>query len=343
MKYIFRADGNAKIGVGHIMRCLTIAEALADLVGVNSIRFITSDEASAKVVNEHGFTAEILHTDYDKMEEELPQWESLNISNAVVLVDSYYVTDEYLYKIKRYGKIILLDDFQMHAFPVDVVINYNVFADLKKYIDLYGNECELYIGEKYVPIRKQFLNVQYKINDNINNIMITTGGGDIYNIAQKIYKELSSINPNVVFHIISGVFNPYYDELKQIENKNHNMIVYHDVSNMAEIMKKCELAVTAGGSTIYELAAIGVPMICFSYAENQRMLVEYIGKNISDYAGAFDVNEEQTIKNISKIYVDKMLDYRYRFICFNKETKMIDGMGAKRIARIIVNNENKQV
>ena len=168
--------------------------------------------------------------------------------------------------------------------------------------------------------------------------MITTGGGDIYNIAKDIYIELSSVKKDVIYHVISGAFNPHFLELKKMELKNKNLIVYHNVNNMSEIMKKCDVAITAGGSTIYELAAVGVPIICFSYAENQRKLVEYIGSNISDYAGAYDIDSVQTIKDISHVYINKMLNYEYRKMCSEKERKMIDGKGAIRIAKIIVNN-----
>lgn len=336
MEYVFRADGNAKIGVGHIMRCLTIADALSDMVEIDKIRFITSDEESAKIVNKYGFRFTTLYTSYDNLEEEISKWENLNISNSVIVVDSYYVTDSYLDNIKKYGRVVLIDDFQRHTYPVNTIINYNVYADINIYNKLYGNKCELYIGEKYVPVRRQFLNCEYTVKTNVNNVLITTGGGDIFNIAKNIYDRLSAIDLNINYHIISGVFNPYYSILKEIEENNLNLTVYQNVEEMAAIMQQCDLAITAGGSTIYELAAVGVPMVCFSYAENQEKLVEYIDENISDYAGSYIHDAEQTINNIADIFVNKMMDYNYRLKCSEKGKKMIDGKGAERIADALI-------
>lgn len=64
------------------------------------------------------------------------------------------------------------------------------------------------------------------------------------------------------------------------------MVLHCDVKDMAGLMTACQLAVTAGGTTIYELSVLGVPFVCFSYAENQEGLTEWLGKQeIAGYAG----------------------------------------------------------
>ena len=166
--YLIRADGNAKIGAGHLMRCLTIAEALAEkLGGKEEILFVCADEPSGELVRKFGFSVEILDTDYRDMESELPKWEQMQEdftgkSKLVILVDSYHVTDAYLKGLQKYGKVFLMDDLQQHTYPVDGVINYNAFAEENVYRELYGNtSTECIVGSAYVPIRQQFLQLLY--------------------------------------------------------------------------------------------------------------------------------------------------------------------------------------
>lgn len=342
--YIIRADGNAKIGAGHLMRCLTIAEALADKTGNReTICFFCADEQSADMVKAAGFAAKVLDTDYRDMESELLLWKRLvaeqstdksnsDASSTTILVDSYHVTDAYLEGLRRYGRVYLMDDMQEHTYPVDTVINYNAFAEKEVYHRLYQNtDTECLVGSSYVPIRQQFLNGDYKVVERVKNVLITTGGGDQDNIAgrilQTIYRE------NMEFHIVTGRYNPHLETLRELENTLQGVRIYHDVSDMAGLMEKCDIAVTAGGTTIYELAAIGVPFLCFSYAKNQEALTEYIGeKKIAGFVGAFHQDEEAVLGKLKKLF-DKYCDsYDLRKECFRKEREMIDGKGAIRLA-----------
>ena len=115
-----------------------------------------------------------------------------------------------------------------------------------------------------------------------------------------------------------------------------NVQVYHDVKNMAELMARCDLAVTAGGTTIYELSTLGVPFVCFSYAENQEKLTEYIGdRQIAGYGGAYHKDACGTLEGIAKQINELKKNSALRKEYSEKERKLVDGEGAKRIARII--------
>lgn len=339
--YIIRADGNARIGAGHLMRCLTIADALAEQVGgKNKIRFVCADEQSGQMAKAAGYEVSVLQTDYRDMESELPCWDELRTSGEwlsgdeehTILVDSYYVTDAYLKELQHYGKVYLMDDMQEHAYPVDGVINYNAFADEEVYARLYaGTETECLVGSAYVPIRQQFLHRNYEVADQVEHVLITTGGGDQDNIAGKLLETIYRETMN--FHIVTGRFNPHLETLRTLENRLQGVRIYHDVSDMAGLMEKCDIAVTAGGTTIYELAAMGVPFLCFSYARNQEALTRYIGeKEIAGFLGAYHMDEKAVLEELRK-YFDKYCEsYDLRKRCFDRERKMIDGKGAKRIA-----------
>ena len=336
-KIIIRADGNARIGAGHLMRCLTIADAFPekDMVG-----FVCADEDSAALTSEKGYETAVLSTDYRQMESEAEAWEKLlgDVKEAgrVILADSYYVTNEYLGMLGAYGKVVLLDDMAKTPWNVWALINYNAFANDKMYESLHSPyDAHIYTGGQFIPIREQFCGRGYEVEENVGHILITTGGGDQDNIAGQILAHIRT--EGCQYHIVTGQFNPHYETLQGMAAKYQNIHIYHNVKNMAELMEKCDLAITAGGTTIYELSAIGVPFVCFSYAENQEKLTEYIGREkIAGYGGAFHKSKEKTLEEIGNQVSLLMEDYELRLKYAQKGKTLVDGQGAARIAEILL-------
>ena len=294
---VIRADGNADIGVGHLMRCLTIAEQVGER---GHVVFWCADEASAALARARGFTALTLGTDYHDMMSELPRLEQLahdkergaensakhseersakystensaecNASRSmkhmytlsVILVDSYFVTAEYLQALRAYGRVYLLEDMPGKIWPVDGVINYNVFADRYFYEEAYGQRGEpvptpemrrsiqLYIGASYVPIRSQFVGQDYEVREQVKELLVTTGGGDRENIAGKILESLEDMACHI--HVVSGPYNPHGAWLAGYAQTHPGVVVHQRVEEMAKLMLQCDLAVTAGGTTVYE-------------------------------------------------------------------------------------------
>lgn len=368
--FIIRADGNAKIGAGHLMRCMTIAEALRGLLcrdaegkAEDEIVFVCADVDSARLVEEHGFAAKVLHTDYRMMEQELPEWEKLYKELVqetdqsggiykkpyVILMDSYYVTDSYLMQLKKCMagfSLIMMDDMQEHAYPADAVVNYNVSADREVYHKLYAtgqSNTALYLGNRYVPIRRQFFNRPYQVAEKVKSVLITTGGGDVDNIAGRILKALleaeeveknGTLMEKLNYNLILGRFYPKLQEMLELAAENPCIHIHYDVQDMAALMQECDLAITAGGSTIYELAAVGIPLICFSYAKNQELLTEYIGREkIAGFAGAYHKAPDAVITEIKRLFVEFCGDAGKRNACYSNERRLVDGLGAERLAQ----------
>lgn len=337
--FIVRADGNAKIGAGHLMRCLTIGEAVRRDVGADwydEILFLCADEDSAALVERHGFRAGVLHTDYRQPDAELAAWESwAGDGPNTILADSYYVTDNYLSALSRYGTVYLMDDMQRHAYPVDGVINYNLFADRAVYETLYSaGNVRLYLGGDYVPLREQFRGVAYHVGDAVQNVLLTTGGGDADNIAGAVLDGI--YRQDIVYHVLVGRFSPHFESWQERARAAQNIRIYFDVQNMAELMCRCDLGVSAGGSTLYELAAVGVPFVCFSYAENQEALVDYLGRTqAACSAGAWHKDAADTLKRLG-LHFEQLCESRLlRQQYSDRERRLVDGQGACRLAKVL--------
>ena len=379
-EYYIRADGSGKTGAGHLMRCLTIAEALqkqlrkAESSKENGkgdlekdrICFVSADEASAEFVRQRGYEAKVLHTDPERMEEELPVLEELfkTPGKRLFLVDSYFVTPAYLQALGKYGPVVLMDDMAKQSYPVDMVVNYNLFASTQKYRELYPaldvleesrtigcigsremtagmgeGHCTVgCIGSHFVPVRQQFVGCAYQIRKSVRRVLITAGGGDEHNIAGQIAQALLNSTPgeDICFGIVSGSFHPHFQELKAWGKECSRIRIFHDVKDMAGLMKECDLAITAGGTTVYELAALGVPFICFSYAVNQEALAEYIGTHeIAGYAGKWHKDRQGTMKKMQELFSDFCNNPQKREEAHTKEIRLVDGQGADRIAQAI--------
>lgn len=347
--FIIRADGNAKIGAGHLMRCLTVAEALRRrLAPPEEVLFLCADEESAELAESRGFRAGVLHTDYRRPEEEAGLWDFWinsakggaqdGLSNGVpnrILVDSYYVTDAYLAALRNYGEVFLMDDMQRHAYPVDGIVNYNLFAEEAVYRRLYaGRRVRLFLGGSYVPLREQFRDVPYRVKDAVRDVLITTGGGDEDNLAQAVLDAV--YGRDLVYHVLVGRFSPHFESWRRRASETENLRIHYDVQDMAELIGACDLAVSAGGSTLYELAAVGVPLICFSYAENQEALVEYIGETRSaGCAGAWRRDAAGTVERIKTLFAQLCGDLSLRRQYSERERLLVDGRGADRLAEAL--------
>ncbi len=340
-RIIIRADGNAKIGAGHLMRCLTVAETLDK----NNVLFVCADEDSAMLAMERGFSVFVLNTDYQDMVSELPAWErmkaqgigGLGLETVTILVDSYYVNNEYLQNLRHYGKVVLLDDMAQDVKAADTLINYNAFATTEMYkAFIKAVDTIIYTGSSYIPVRPDFVQRSYDVADRVKRVLITTGGGDRDNIAGQILDTI--YEKGISYQVVTGRFNPNYESLQKYARNYPGVEILHDVKDMAGLMLGCDMAITAGGTTVYELCSIGVPFICFSYAENQERLVEYMEQErIALSSGKYHVDAGKCLKRMKTEFGRMKENFLLRKECSEKEKQVVDGLGARRIGQLLEN------
>lgn len=345
-----RADANSEIGMGHMMRCLSIAQEL-DRLG-KQVCFLLADEAPASFLLERKQKFHVLHTDYRKMEQELPVLLPLlqEKMQSLVLFDSYFVTQRYLKEIAGYARTVYLDDKNMFSYPVDAVINYNIYGKPSEYgKDSFRPGRMLLTGPAYAPLRKEFQGIPYIVRDRAENILITTGGSDKYFLAGKILEsalaacELAG-QRFLQFHVVSGAFNQNLPRLLALSERYSNVHIHRNVTEMAKLMQDCDIAVTAGGSTMYELCAVGVPMICFSFVDNQERIVEtFAQRGLVCYGGNFLKEKETMAETAARFLLRLVQDKEARASYSRRERELVDGFGAGRIAEALCRMENGEL
>ncbi len=327
---IIRADGNEKIGTGHVMRCLSIADGIK--ASDEEVLFVTADEASEELITGKGYECLVLKTDYSDMEGELEAFTDIigDRKPTAILIDSYYVTKQYFRIVREHAKVAYIEDTCGFVEDVDLVINYNIYGESP----MYCNARDALLGTGYAPIREEFRYKEYKRVKEIKKIMVTVGGSDSLNIGGQLLNAFCTDREmaNYEFHFVCGALNSHYDELIAKYGNLSRFHIYRNVEKMSCLMENCDIAISAAGSTMYELSAMGKPIITFYYVENQRLISEeYVKRNAAFYGKEYcektfvgDIKNQIINMSANLDKVNEVAQNAYR---------LSDGKGAQRIAK----------
>ena len=328
---VFRADANEIIGTGHVMRCLSIARAYFK-VGKEVI-FVTSDHKSDELILGNGFSSICLgcswcdiETDgiYGILEQHRPE---------LVIVDSYYITEQYMRNLSRKVRTAYIDDLNAGTWDVDYLINYNVFGTTINYANYADTRTKLILGMSYAPLREEFFDIGEHIIKDVTDILISAGGADPAKVTENIMLNTCPKWKGICFHFVVGALNPRIENIKSIAGNTENAVLHINEKDMSGLMRKCDMAVSAAGSTLYELCACGTPTICYTLADNQLLLANgFAEKGVMAYTGDcrcngrfFDELGNKLTELISDSDAREKLSIRMQAI--------LDGKGAERIVK----------
>lgn len=341
MKKIYiRVDGNETIATGHVMRCLSIAEQLREL-GIEAI-FVVADDRPGELIQSRKFRMEVLNSVWNNLNQEIEQLCNYIRQHEVkiLLLDSYYVTKEYLQKLSQYTKIIYIDDLFRFDYAVHTIINYSAFVESDRYRELYKQGTLLpvmLLGSAYIPLRKEFSYQPYRLRESVKKVLVTTGGTDQLNVTGNVLDSVIGQDDlmQLEYHVIIGCFNRNREQLYVLEQKYPNIQLHENVTNMSEWMRECDVAVSAGGSTLYELCACGIPTICLEVADNQEGAVKWELNDYMQYAGNAYRDMDSCIENCMEALRMYTKYHEIRKQRSGRMQELVDGNGAKRIAEYI--------
>lgn len=338
----FRVDGDPELGMGHLMRCLALAQAMRESSDAN-VMFLTKsfNKAIARISKERQHVKAIPRG--LSMDEELA-WVVNSLKKFkpdVIVTDLPYVTGNYLKKLESTGKLMVsVDDLALATHCADFVISGYLSAKLKKYKSA-NPETKLFIGPGYLMLQKIFGKInkgRRKIRKNACAVLVTLGGADPENLTVKVVKALSRIDKKLDVTVVLGPAYTNRRELRRLLRRTKDIKpkfrMRSDVKNMAKLMTKTDIAITAGGETIYELAATGTPAINISQVEHQSINageLEREGTVINLGLGR-EVSEEKIISTVQHLLEDEKL--RQKMSIASK--KLVDGKGAGRVADLIL-------
>jgi UDP-2,4-diacetamido-2,4,6-trideoxy-beta-L-altropyranose hydrolase len=261
MNILILTEGGFNIGFGHITRCIALYQAFKQRgwkpqIIINGDRSVMEVMKNVKYQNINWLSQKKI--------------ESL-ISNKydVILIDSYKAPKK-IYEIVS-GSVSLpvyIDDFKRINYPRGIVVNGSANSWKLNYPK--KKNVIYFLGTQYSPIRREFWNCSKKIiKKYINKILITFGGSDSRNITPKVLKLLQTTYPDKIKIVIIGKGFNNIRKIQEAKDSNTKLIYFPNARRMKSLMQESDLAVSAAGQTMYELAAVGVPAIAVVVARNQ--------------------------------------------------------------------------
>lgn len=336
-----RTDMNETIATGHVMRCLSIADAAAKK-GKKTI-FISADEHPEELICSRGHSFINLDREWNQMDKEseklIPVLQEYGAGR--LLIDSYQVTYDYLEEVRKVTEIFYLDDLDQFKYPVQNLICYANYYRKLSY-GAYSDRTKFYLGTSYLPLREVYQNRNRKdISSKISHVLLLSGGSDPLHMTDRllpvIMRKMEGKGNSIITVICGKLYHGFDDLCKRYEEKNGSDLmirILQDVSHPEIYMEEADLAVSAGGTTLYELSAMGVPTITYSFADNQLQNVkQFMEDGLMDYAGdGRNTGVEEKLEDYFDL-LEKDIDLRKKRS--EAMQQLVDGRGAERIADLL--------
>lgn len=329
-----RADGGTAIGLGHLMRCLSLALEFNNLK--NNVYFISNEKHD--FLTQYGF--EVIKV--EKVEDLDYEIDSIlkiidKYTIDCLIVDHYGVSTDYMTELsKNINILVYIDDFCKNSFSVDILINGNIYVDKDCYPSRH-KKTNFLLGNKYTLLRKEFLKLpRRKIKKAPSHIMITTGGSDNQNLTIRLLKILiaSDLTKYIQIKVVIGKNFKNNLEIEDYAKEYENMILHYNVSNMAKIMRESDLALSTSGTSLYELAITGTPSISFIKVNNQERSARKMNElNCTMNLGWYNQIDDSII---SERVIELLKNYNLRKEMSKLGQKIFDGKGALRCVRAIL-------
>lgn len=324
-KILFRCDGGGipKIGTGHVVRDLLIADKLKETKEFE-IAFLMRDyKNGSRKVLDRGYKVYKIPLGKDELEETINVIK--DFSPEIVVTDKLDTEEDYMQKIKETGAILVtLDDVGSGQKYADVTIN-----------AICESGTSLYEGPKYIVLpeikRKEIKEIEPQ---DCRILFLCFGGYDHLNITRKTMKALENIDEKIEVIIVIGDAYKYQNELNVfLKRSKRNFTVYFQPKNFGDLFDQADIAVVSGGLTLFEAMARGIPSIVIYQHEHQvETARRYEGKRATVCLGkGTSVDEKMIYAKVTELMQNKNL----RETLTLNGMLLVDGLGLERVCDLI--------
>ncbi|MBN2299078.1 MAG: UDP-2,4-diacetamido-2,4,6-trideoxy-beta-L-altropyranose hydrolase [Deltaproteobacteria bacterium] len=338
---VFRTDATARIGSGHLMRCLALAQSW--YTSGEEVLFVISSDTSpfeSRIIKE-GFGVAYTEGISGSRQDALSTTQIAESVHArYVVIDGYCFLDDFHASIKqnRMHTLTIDDTGLLKYYNTDIVLNQNIYATM----DLYPNhnpDTRFLLGLKYLLLRKEFLSRReqdVKPAQFVKNILVTVGGSDPENITLEIVKTIQPYIAgagNVSVTVVIGKQYPYFSTLQEICSNTPGITIIRDPADMASVIASCDIAISGAGTTAWELAFMKIPMILVINGENQRKIAD----TLQSISAAFVIGgKEEVPDNLCPLLERFVKSVEIRQNFSDNASRLIDGHGADRVIMAIL-------
>ena len=333
---IFRCDASNEIGWGHFRRCYALAE-VAQQSGRYKVYFLTRPlpKGLDKKLKEIHATVQTLSPDAT-LEQDAQylhsMFDMMSRKNVIVCIDHYDWTSELLGELKNDPRVILMafDDGMKKHYPVDFLINQNLDAEKIAYST--SSTCQQLLGPKYVMIRDEIHTLRQHPTERMAEnfqFLVTLGGGDVWGHALKVVDAVRQSTVKFETHLIVGSQWPHLEKAKRLIGNHPRIHLYEDPSFFPQLLARADLALCGAGSTTYELAYLGIPMMTVALVPHQIAIGKaWEARGIGDHLGMADVLTPELIMQKILHWMELDQELENRGIAAQK---VVDGRGKFRV------------
>jgi len=333
MNIAFRADGSASMGLGHLMRCHAIAQAAHGLDDHTLLITLPGNPAVEKRFRKEGAAINLLTQEPGSIADaRQTAMFATDFGADWIVLDGYHFTTEFRKHIGTHGFRLLSIDDLGDANGSHMVLNQNTYAEPSLYPTYPASR--LLLGPQYALLRREFQSAAKErraISPYAQRILISLGGSDPENVTTRIVRCLepaAQTGSDIV--VVLGASNVHRQAVEEAAAIGKGTVrIRTDVPDMAALMTWADLAVTAGGTTCYELLSTGLPAIAFITADNQERNVQALAQAgaIVNAGRPSAVSDTAVRSLLQRVRSDRPLRMSLR----EKGQGMVDGQGCSRV------------
>ena len=341
-KIIFiRVDSSTKIGYGHLIRCLALADTLKKSFKINFICTNLNGNLISQICKKK-FEVFRFNTKSQRINVKKDAEKTISIikkhrnKKSLLILDSYILSQEWENRVRPYVKrLIVIDDLMDRKHSCDLIIDQNLHTQMNSlYNKSVLKNCVKLLGPDYAILRNQFIAQRKyaKIRSlPIKNILVSFGGTDNENHTLHALTSLKKLNSDVNVNVVTGTANIGKKIIKNFCKKNFNYNYFEQVENMAKLMQVADLCIGSSGTTTWERCCVGLPAIAIVASNDQKDIASAVSKNkciinLGKIKKSDNVNYVRLMKNLKNSELQNMS---------RNCMKLVDGKGAARISKYI--------
>jgi UDP-2,4-diacetamido-2,4,6-trideoxy-beta-L-altropyranose hydrolase len=342
MKAVFRCDASVSIGAGHVVRCLSLAGALAEFGII--CHFVCHEETLATVPELGASGHEVVA---------VPSGEPIDAGMLsrifpsgchVLIIDHYELDASWEKTCKGWaGKIFVIDDLADRPHDCDFLLDSAASDVDNPYIDLAPEQCQFLLGPENALLRPEFAKVRAQEQSTETaigvRVFIMFGGVDTRGIAPLAVEAVleTKVEGGIHCDVVSGPRARSLPELRErAENSGGRIILHVGTSQVAALMARADIAIGAAGGTSWERCCLGLPAISVSTVDNQESIAEIL---VSSGAVRHLGTADDVSKDVIQTALQELLGTPAELHRMAKAAAVLcDGRGAKRVVSRVVQN-----
>lgn len=349
MNVVIRVDASSLIGVGHLVRCLALAEQL--VTHGERITFITRDlpghvahlfrQTSFSVCLLPDVAAHLSDDDFQKLDaEQVAGLLEVQAPIDWLIVDHYRLDRQWEERVRVHvGKILVIDDLADREHDCDILVDHGFHADMVgRYQKLVPLDCVQLLGPRFALLRQPFCAAasgRHVRSGKVQRLLVTFGGADTHDATSLVIDAILGLGKGDL-HVDVVVGSVHGKDIRERCREYPNFTCHADVDVHAiiDLMAVADLAICGAGGTTWERCALALPAIVIAIADNQEPIAQSLASHSQIfYLGRQDeVDASLLVKALDTVmHMPLMISALSR-----SNAELVDGRGIARVASCMV-------